>query len=389
LLSGKDSELYGTTYAGGTTGAGTVFKVSPSGTESVVYTFQGGNDGESPQAGLVEGKNGDLYGDTDFGGSTSLCNGHGCGTVYELTPKGSGYAERVLYAFQRGSDGGGPVASLLIDKKGALYGTTVHGGGGTACTPSIIGCGTVFKLTPAGSGYTETILYSFQGGSDGAIPTDALIADSKGALYGTTSYGGGGACSSGSLASGCGTAFKLTPSGSGYAETLLYSFKGGSDDGAAPRAALHAGKNGVLYGTTQQGGAKNGAGKGTVFELTPSGSGYTERVLYSFKGGTDGADPDDGPGLYADANGALYSTTAAGGGASACKAGCGTVFKLTPTGSNYAETVIYSFQDRGGDGATPYGSVIADRTGALYGTTFSGANRKCAKGCGVVFRVSP
>jgi uncharacterized repeat protein (TIGR03803 family) len=392
-LLDKNSEFYGTTFAGGagpSGGYGTVFKVSPAGAESVIYTFQGGTDGLGPQAGLIAGKSGVLYGDTNFGGSTTLCNGHGCGTVFELVPKGSGYTERVLYAFQRGTDGGAPVASLLTDKSGAIYGTTIHGGGANECAPAGIGCGTAFKLSPSASGYTERVIYSFQGGSDGAVPAVALIADSKGVLYGTTVYGGTGNCSSGSFGPGCGTVFKLTPSGSGYAETVLYAFKGGPKDGANPRAALLARKNGALFGTTQAGGSK--AGNGTVFELMRSGSGYTERVLYRFKGGKDGADPDAAPGLHAGANGALYSTTAFGGGATACTGGCGTVFKLTPSGSGYTETVLHTFKG-GSDGATPYGSVAADAAGRLYGTTWVGGSGTCSGssgvGCGTVFRLLP
>lgn len=386
----KNGEFFGTTVGGGkgaSGGYGTVFQLSPSGTKTILYAFEGDLNGSRPQAGLAGGKDGVLYGDAVYSGNNFKCNESGCGTVFALTPSGSGYSESLIYVFQGGSDGANPLASLLTDKSGALYGTTFHGGGAPACTP---GCGTAFKLTPSASGYTETLLHTFTGGSDGAYPATALIADGKGALYGTTLYGGTGNCSSGSFGPGCGTVFKLTPSGGSYAETILYTFRGGPTDGANPRAALLAGKNGALVGTTEAGGSK--AGHGTVFELTRSGSGYTERVLYRFKGGKDGADPDDAPGLYADANGALYSTTALGGGARACTGGCGTVFKLTPSGSGYTETVLHRFKG-GSDGATPYGSVTADATGALYGTTWVGGSGTCSLpsgvGCGTVFKVSP
>ncbi len=381
-LLARSRELYGTTFSGGTGpsgGNGTVFKLSPSGTKSILYTFQGGTDAANPQAGLIR-KNGVLYGDTDYGGGATQCTG-GCGAVFALTPSGSAYTERVIYAFQGGSDGASPVGGLLSDASGALYGTTVDGGGATACTGLTPGCGTVFKLTPSGSNYTETVLHSFQGGSDGAGPRGTLIADNTGALYGTTYYGGSGTCSDPSGFTGCGTAFKLTPSGSGYIESVIYNFQGGTNDGANPRSALLR-KNGALYGATTHGGAH---GAGTVFELT--GSSYTERVLYSFLGGRDGRSPSDEDGLRADSNGALYGTTTFGG-VAVCVAGCGTVFKLTPSGSNYTETVLHRFQGPG-DGKNPRGSVTAGVAGALYGTTSGGANHACSGGCGTVFKVAP
>jgi uncharacterized repeat protein (TIGR03803 family) len=394
LLAGTNGEFYGTTFAGGKTEsgqAGTVFEVSSSGTESVLYYFTGGTDGAGPQAGLIAGKGGVLYGDTDYGGGGYSNCTYGCGTVFELTPSGSGYSERVIYAFQGGSDGANPLASLLIDKSGALYGTTVSGGRTTACvlTDGTAGCGTAFKLTPSGSSYTETVLHSFQGGNDGAVPTATLIADASGALYGTTNDGGGaGACTSASGTTGCGTAFKLTPAGSSYTERVLYSFKGGTNDGSRPWSALLAVKSLksplMLVGTTEQGGGSGcgGPGCGTVFAVSTSGS---ERVLHSF-----GVVPGDGRlpynmnGLYTDTSGALYGTTYLG---DTARAGCGTAFKLTPSGSGYTESVLYSFKGaRRSDGCRPFGSLTADAAGTLYGTTSSGGTRK---NYGIVFKVSP
>jgi uncharacterized repeat protein (TIGR03803 family) len=391
----ENGESYGTTFGGGagpSGNSGTVFKVSPSGAKSILYSFQAGSDGSGPQAGLIAGSGGVLYGDTDYGGSGTLCS-FGCGTVFALTPSGSGYTEKVIYAFQGGSDGATPIGNLLIDKSGALYGTTVDGGGSTACTNAYdgIGCGTVFKLTPSGTGYTETVLYGFQAGSDGIGPRGTLIADAKGALYGTTEYGGGvTACTSGSGNAGCGTVFKLTPAGSGYTESVLYRFQGGTSDGSLPRSALVADKpRGSLYGATVRGGASN---DGTVYKLTPSGSGYTEHVIYSFNG-KSGADPYDENGLYLGNNlsctthlgrTCLYGTTAFGGTGN-CH--CGTVFKLTSTSGGSTETVLYSFTgSRRSDGADPRGSVVADPAGKLYGTTVGGGLRK---GYGIVFKVSP
>lgn len=386
LLARATGDFYGTTWTGGSGpsgGYGTVFKMSSSGTESVLYSFQGGADAANPQAGLTAGKKGVLYGSTVYGGGAALCAG-GCGAVFELTPSGSGYKERVLYAFQGGNDGAAPVAGILSES-GALYGTTVEGGGATTCTAGVGGCGVVFKLTPSGSGYTQTVLYSFKGGSDGAGPRGTLMADNAGALYGTTYYGGRGTCSDPSGFSGCGTAFKLTPSGTGYTESVLHSFQGGTKDGAYPRSALVAGKSGALYGATMRGGIGGGGGSGTVFKLMPKGAGYRERVLYFFQGSPDGAVPVDENGLYSDSNGTLYGTTIAGGKASC---GCGTVFRLAVSGSGYVEAILHSFKG-GSDGADPRGRLAADSAGTLYGTTFGGAKRACSSGCGVVYKVSP
>ncbi len=274
-------------------------------------------------------------------------------------------AETVLYSLTSGSDGANALAGLISDNQGALYDTTEIGGTGNV--------GTVLKLTPSAKGktaWTETVLYSFKGGSDGATPIARLIADS-GALYGTTAGGGSG---------NNGTVFKLTPPTKGqtaWTETVLYSFKGGSD-GATPIARLIA-DSGALYGTTAGGGSGN---NGTVFKLTPPTKGqtaWTESVLYSFKGGGDGATPIGG--LIAD-SGALYGTTAGGG-----SGNNGTVFKLTPPAKGqtaWTESLLYSFKG-GSDGATPIAGLIADNSGALYGTTQqggSGAN-------GAVFMLTP
>jgi uncharacterized repeat protein (TIGR03803 family) len=390
-LLAENGEFYGTTFGGGTGpsgGAGTAFKMSPSGTKTVLYNFQAGNDAGYPQAGLIAGSGGVLFGNTVYGGGATQCTS-GCGTVFELTPSGSGYSERALYAFQGGSDGAIAVGSMMLDKSGALYGTTELGGGASACSNSgVTGCGTVFKLTPSGSGYTESILYSFQGGNDGIRPVGTLIADAHGALYGTTEYGGGvSACTSGSGNPGCGTVFKLTPSGSGYTETVLYRFQGGTTDGSVPRSGLLSGtgsNNRTLYGVTVRGGASSA---GTVYRLTSSGFGrYTESVLYSFNG-KSGYSPYNENGLYlgrcqSSRNArCLYGTTGFGG---TGKCFCGTVFKLTLSG---AEKVLYSFKGgRRSDGSDPRGSLVADAAGTLYGTTFGGGLRQ---GYGIIFKVSP
>ena len=385
----ENGQLYGTTHIGGSGpsgGWGTVFRMSTSGTKTTLYNFQGGTDAGGSEAGVTAGPGGVLFGNSVYGGGGALCS-NGCGAVYELVPSGSGYTEKVIYALQGGSDGAGPVGSLLVDQSDALYGTTVEGGGSAACTsPSgVSGCGAVFKVTPSGSGFSESVLYGFQGGSDGIGPRGALIEDGSGALYGTTYYGGGAsACTSPSGLPGCGAIFRLTPSGSGYRESILYSFQGGTD-GAYPRAGLLAGSGGTFFGATTHGGPHN---FGTVYELMPSGSGYSERILYSFTGQADGRAPSDENGLYADASGNMYGTSTFGGRVghgNACY--CGTVFKLAPSGSGYTLTTLYRFKgSRAHDGSQPRGSVTADSSGVLYGTTTAGG---LVKGYGTIFKISP
>jgi uncharacterized repeat protein (TIGR03803 family) len=236
----------------------------------------------------------------------------------------SAATETVIYAFKGGNDGAAPYeGSGMIRVGGTLYGTTSAGGRASNCNG---GCGTVFSITPAGK---ETVLYAFKGGRDGAFPTAALIYV-KGTLYGTTAAGGGAkACGS-----GCGTVFSLTPTGK---ETVLHVFQGGSDDGALPYGRLtHV--RGMLYGTTfiagKYAGRGNGSGGGTVFSITPAGK---ETLLYSFQGYSDsGALPFAG---LIGVNGTLYGTTAVGGGnfgAPCGMIGCGTVFSVTPTGTERA-----------------------------------------------------
>jgi uncharacterized repeat protein (TIGR03803 family) len=301
LIRDSAGNLYGTTAFGGARHYGTVFELAPDGTETVLHSFTG-SDGADPFAGLIKDKAGNLYGTTEEGGSTS-CEGYGCGTVFELAPDGT---ETVLHAFTGGNDGDDPIGGLIKDSAGNLYGTTVNGGG-TGCG---YGCGTVFKLAPDG---TETVLYAFTGGSDGAGPAAGLIKDSAGNLYGTTEGGGGTSCNSGY---GCGTVFEFAPDGT---ETVLHAFTGGND-GATPFAGLIKDSAGNLYGTTFLGGTYGG---GVVFKVAADG---TETVLHAFtvKNGTNPF-----AGLIKDSAGNLYGTTS-GGGNTSCNApyGCGTVFRL-------------------------------------------------------------
>lgn len=385
LIADEEGALYGTTLEGGI-GYGTVFKLTPplksqkTWTETVLYKFAGGADGARPIAGLITDKQGALYGTTFSGGlGSGACGASGCGTVFKLTPpplkSQKTWTETVLYKFTGNGDGALPFAGLIADKEGTLYGTTELGGSS--------GYGTVFKLTPPAKNqtvWTETVLHSFTG-PDGAFPLARLIADAQGALYGTAHQGG---------SSGYGAVFKLTAPTDGqktWTETLLYSFKGGSSDGANPFASLIADARGALYGTTQQGGGcqQFGSGCGTVFKLTPPAYGqktWTELVLHRFAGYSFTNPDGNGPqaGLIADKEGALYSTTEAGG-----TADLGTVFKLTPPANGqktWTETLLYSFKG-GPDGDDPFAGLIADKEGALYGTT-SGSG---SGGGGTVFKL--
>jgi uncharacterized repeat protein (TIGR03803 family) len=328
LIEDEAGNLYGTTQYGGTGGTygdGTVFEIAPDGTETVVYSFcsQGDCiDGANPSAGLLSDKARNLYGTTVYGGGTGCDDGSGCGTVFELAPDGT---ETVLHAFTGGRDGAAPLASLLRDKTGNFYGTTSVGGGGDCKVGAFeSGCGTVFELAVDG---TETVLYAFAGGSDGSYPPQAgLIQDKAGNLYGTTAQGGGGGCSP---YNGCGTVFKLALDGT---ETVLYAFNGGSD-GAVPLAGLIQDKAGNLYGTTAGGGGTGGhsacesnpRGCGTVFELAPDGA---ETVLFAFRHHTrDGVNPHAA--LIKGEDGELYGTASDGGSEADCNGfGCGTVFRL-------------------------------------------------------------
>ena len=361
LIMDASGNLYGTTSSGGADAGGTVFKLAPNGSggymESVPHSFTGGSDGGGPYAGLIIDSAGNLYGTTSGGAS-------GYGTVFKLAPNGSGgYTETTLYTFTGGSDGANSYAGLIMDTSGNLYGTTSGGGSGY---------GTVFKLAPNGSGgYTETTLHAFTGQPDGANSYAGLIMDTSGNLYGTT-YGGG--------ASGNGAVFKLAPNGSGgYTESVLYSFAG-QPDGAKPQAGLIIDSAGNLYGTTGAGGSSGYYG--TVFKLAPNGSGgYTESVLHSFTGGSDGAGPYAG--LIMDSGGNLYGTTEAGGGSGYW----GTVFKLAPNGNGgYTESVLHSFAG-GSDGAEPtFAGLINDASGNLYGTTSGG---EVSNDYGTVFKLTP
>jgi len=392
LLAAKNGEFYGISNGGGTVGPsglvdGTVYEISATGNESVVYDFKGGKDGAGSEAGLIESQAGDFFGVTDYGGGAAACK-YGCGTVFELRPTASGYSERVLHAFQGGKDGSDPLVDLLLGKNGVLYGTTTSGGTGACSSPSgDTGCGTVFSLTPSGKRYTEKVLYSFQSGTDGEAPRAKLIADSQGNLYGTTEFGGNTNAACGKSPEGntaCGTVFEIAASGG---EKILYRFKGGDKDGANPRAALVSVSKTSLVGLTLYGGGSP-LGLGTAYELTFNGHRYTERVLYFFgEHSMDGARPDDHDGLTADSSGNLYGATID---STASPCGCGAVFKLTPTKTGYSESVLHIFNETP-DGAQPRGAPTL-YNGELYGATFIGGDlcyKTSTYGCGTIYKVKP
>jgi uncharacterized repeat protein (TIGR03803 family) len=283
--------LYGTTSGGGL-GYGTVYAVTTSGKEKVLYRFTGGADAEIPEATLIA-VNGTLYGTSVYGGGSG-CGGSGCGTVFQMSTAGK---ESVLYSFAGGSDGQRVYAGLAY-LHGKLYGSTLEGGSGCGST----GCGTIFELSLSGK---KRVLYGFSGSTDGAFPNGLTVVGNV--LYGTAE--GGGTKSSG-------TFFKMTKSGK---EQTLYSFQD-IPDGNLPGATLLYLK-GNFYSTTVGGGT---TGDGTVYEIGKTGS---ESVLYSFQGGADGNDPQA---PVTALNGELYSTTYKGGGTGCSSNGCGTIFSVTP-----------------------------------------------------------
>jgi uncharacterized repeat protein (TIGR03803 family) len=319
LARDSSGHLYGTTAETGINGGGTVFQVLAKGGRTALHIFDKGEmgDGTSPHAGVILDKKGNLYGTTTTGGASDF------GVVFNLQIKSR--KETILHSFTgEGGDGVVPVAPVIRDATGSLYGTTELGGtyGGACGSAPLGGCGIVFKINKAN---TETVLYRFTGGADGANPTAGLLPDAAGNLYGTTSYGGSGGCQYGSFI-GCGTVFKLDKS---RHETLLYTFVGGND-GAVPTDSLIRDAAGNFYGTTSLGGGtgcQSQLGCGTVFKLDSTGK---ETVLYRFTGGADGANPNAE--LLQDAAGNLYGTTFRGGGGdkNVCSLGCGVVFKITP-----------------------------------------------------------
>jgi len=396
LVADQAGNLYGTTYNGGREsglcqaddGCGTVFQLKPPATpgaawtESVIYKF---GPFAHPAASLIIDGAGNLYGTTPFAGEFNS------GTVFQLKPPattGGVWTGKILYSFAGGNDGSEPVAGLVFDKGGNLYGTTQFGGGG----PCMIfqqgsGCGTVFRLTPPsaqGGSWTESVLYSFEPYND--YPAASLILDPQGNLYGSTA---------GDQSASFGTVFQLAPpttQGGFWTQTTLHSFGSVDEDGVTPYAGLTFDKKGNLYGTTSEGGAdvpecSGTFGCGTIFALerpADRGGAWKEKVLYAFKHGIDGANPESG--LIFDCVGNLYGVT--GGPRLGFN---GTVFKLKPPASQngaWTEVTLHEFGN-GSDGYEPGGALIFGGRSLLGTTSAGGGNCSFPFSCGIVFEVIP
>jgi uncharacterized repeat protein (TIGR03803 family) len=385
LVADAAGNLYGTTQYGGSSNLGMVFELSPTAAgwkESTLYNFPSAGPGVYASGGpspLTFDSKGNLFGTTEFGGASDF------GTVFELSPMvGGGWQEQDLYSFSASSES---MSGLVFDSSGRLYGVTFLGGA--------YGFGSVFQMTQQANGkWQKTTLYSFQGNpNDGANPYGGLIIDSAGNLYGTTEGGGNGDCFKGTDQVGCGTVFELSNvGGKGWTETILYQFFGGDGgDGSSPVGGLIFDSSGNLYGTTSTGGTSlkecpsygYGAGCGTVFELSPSASGWNETILYEFLGGTsDGSDPI---GLVWDRLGNLYGPLD-----NDAAYDDGAIFKLTPSAEGWTESIVHNFGS-GSDGRFPQGALVFGASGNLYGTTVGGgvAGGALNNGQGTVFAFTP
>jgi len=328
-------------------------------TFTVLHTFTGQGDGSTPLTGLTIDAAGNLYGTTVFRGAG------GFGTVFKLRYSGFGWTLTPLYSFTGGADGGYPYGRVALASNGGLYGTTSIGGQG--CSN---GCGTFFHLRPpptapkaALAPWDETVLYLFTGGSGGAYPEGDLTFDQSGNVYGTA--GGGGFNDNGVI-------YELTPSGGGWTQTVLYTPQG-DGAGADPVGGVVFDASGNLYGVFRLGGPNE---VGAVYQLSPSGMGWTRQFLHSFSGGNDGEQPNGG--LIIGPSGNLYGTTYLGGSGDA-----GTVFELTPANGGWSFNTLYGLP--GGQESGPEDKLVMDAAGNLYGTTFGGGT--CKKGS--VFKLTP
>lgn len=394
--------FYGTTIGGGSQSAGTVVQLLPPATtgawsDKVLHSFAA--DGTQAYGTLFAYKTSVLG--TTFSSSLSGNAGRAYQLKPMVTPVGS-WKEILLHGFGAAGDGWGPEAGLI--KQGSLYyGTTLAGGvaGCKGYTNGADGCGTVFQLKApavAGGAWTEQVLYSFKGGNDGAIASSSLLFAKK-ALFGVTTIGGTGNCQLPNTSGGCGTVYSVTPQG---VKTAIYSFTGGTD-GAFPIGKLIF-VQGALFGTTSAGGGTGcgGSGCGIIFRLKPplvAGGPWREKIMYAFGGGTDGAGPIAGllnipPTGTGGAPGNLYGTTSLGGGSGCGGGGCGTVFKFPLVGTGAGkESVVHAFQGAG-DGAFPVGDLI--NSGGPLGTTQFGGTSACPggrvaagyQGCGTVFQIT-
>ncbi len=402
---------------------------------SVLYTFKGGSGGALPYGTVSMDREGNIYGVNAWGGYLKgVCTTQGCGQVFKLTQKGSGWILVPLHLFTGGDDGISPIGGVALAPDGSLYGTTTQGGNGTCSNGLYSGCGIVFKLDPPATFcksatclWTETVLHRFTGVPDGDSPEAGVTLDASGNVYSTTTFGGDANCPNNP--NGCGTVFEVSHSTGQWIETPLYRFTGGNDGEYPYSGTLSFDPEGNVYGTTSYGGGSNNAG--TVFELNPSGSGWTENVLLRFASGGYGYYPyggvifdqlgnlygttvGNGTGtvfelarsngswlpsliwnfggnglggpvgnLVMDGSGALYGTTIGEGAYSA-----GNIFKLTPGGGGWTYTDLYDFTG-GADGGYPQGTPVMDATGTLYGFASGGGGGSCTGGCGVAWKLTP
>ena len=379
LVVDASGNLYGTTFGGGAAGEGAVYELFPpvSGqgawTETLLYSFYATNhaDGVKPTGRLVFGPHGELYGTTSSAGGTG---GNGFGTVFELTPPaiaGGAWTETTLHVFTgTGGDGATPSAGLAIDSNGILYGTTYEGG--STATQTGPGYGTVFSLAPPATGksWTETILYSFSNTGRDGITPQSDILLGAGG----TLYGTTPVCSS--TLSCAGTVFQLTPSGGGWTESVILGLPAGGASGSGPNPQLAIDSSGNLYGTT-------GIGVGMAFCISPPTGGatkWTHTILARFK-----ADKSGGPqgGVTLGAGGVVYGTLTYG----LHKSG-GSIYRLTPPAGSgaWTDTTLYTFAAKpAGGGVFPVGSLVSDANGNYYGVTEIGGT----SGVGTVFEITP
>lgn len=368
MIFDASGNLYGTTAFGGMVGAGDVFELTPTAggwTETTLYSFQAGTDGIYPNTSLVLDGAGNLYGTTVYGG-TGDCLGTGCGIVFELTPPTNGgpWTETILYSFQGGADGSVPTGGLILDRSGSLYGTTGLSGDLALCSGA--GCGTAFELSSVAGAWTLTTLHTFLGGTDGSYPS-GLTMGSGGDLFGVTTFGG---------SAGLGTIYELYPSSGGWAEKILYAFPGNGGRGHNPVSPLVFSSQGYLVGTAQGGNANGCCGE--VFALVPHAGGeWSEVVAFRFTN-QDGGNAIAPPTPVFDSHGNLYGT---GGGG---KYKSGVAYQLKRANGVVKET-YYSFCATTGcpDGAGPESGLILDSSGNLYGTTIMGG-----LGYGVVYEIT-
>ena len=358
-------------------------------TQTVLFNFDEGPDGGFPRSNLILDAAGNLYGVTDLGGyRNKVCNsGSGCGVVYKLSPGSGGWTQTVLYTFLNAGDGNSPYGPLAFDAAGNLYGTTEFGGSSSCVATLGNPCGLVFELTPTTSGsWTESVLHNFTGGNDGANPYAGVVLDAAGNVYGSASGGNPALCK---VAFSCGVVFKLSNGSSGWTETVLHTFADGRDGGTPGQLTIDG--TGNLYGTSQTGGDPtctvygNANNCGVVFKLTPTLGGSWKETAFAFSL-WDGGQPQGG--VTVDASGNVYGTASVGGILS-CTAGsgngCGVVFKLTPKSSGgWTPSILHRFAG-GTDGVSPIGSLLFDSAGNIFGTTPLGG----ADNDGIVYEITP